>query len=134
MQLAASGTFRDLALSGVTLPDTSVSLAGPLSAVTGEVQQNGTTVGSLTGQTLTFRGLQALAAGIELSASGTANLNGSAQAQISASGLLSGTALKGAAKLSYSAGALQGSGTLSAAGFAGAFDLSAAPKTGWQGT
>ena len=133
LQLAASGTFQNLALSGVTLPDTSVSLAGPLSAVAGEVQQNGKTVGTLAGQTLTFSGLKALAAGIELSASGTANLNGSAQAQISASGLLSGTALKGAAKLSYSAGALQSSGTLSAAGFAGAFDLSAAPNTGWQG-
>ena len=128
LKLAASGSFNNLSRSGVSLPPTSLSLNGPLTALRGEVRQGDQAVGSFDGQQLSFSKLKAAAAGLDLVASGTATLSGQVKAQLSASGPVDGTAT-----LSYGSGQLKAAGQLRAAGFGGTFDVQAGPQDGWQG-
>ncbi|WP_237725024.1 translocation/assembly module TamB domain-containing protein [Deinococcus alpinitundrae] len=129
LRLAASGTFNNLTRSGVSLPPTALSLTGPLTALRGEVRQGGQAVGTFDGQQFSFNNLQATAAGLDLTASGTATLGGELKTQISASG-----AVSGAATVSYTSGQLTAAGNLKAAGFGSTFEISAAQASGWRGT
>ncbi|WP_344982398.1 translocation/assembly module TamB domain-containing protein [Deinococcus rubellus] len=129
LKLAASGTFNNLSRSGVSLPTTSLSLNGPLTALRGEVRQGGQQVGTFDGQQLSFNDLKAAAAGLDLTASGTATLGGQVKAQVSASG-----PVNGAANLTYDSGQLTAAGQLKAVGFGGSFDVQAGPQRGWQGS
>lgn len=138
LQLRAGGTFRNLERSGVTLPDTALSVSGPVSKLSGELRQNGAAVATLSGDTLRFTNLTARVSGAELSATGSASLSGISSstssvknlvvAQLSARG-----SVDGAAQLSYGAGGLAGSGSLRAAGVDAAFRLSASERLGWRG-
>jgi TamB, inner membrane protein subunit of TAM complex len=138
LQVTAGGTFRKLERSGVTVPDTTINVSGPLTKLTGEVRQNNIAVATLSGDTLTFKGLLARTAGTELSATGSASLSGITSATSSVKNLVvaqlsaSGT-VGGAAQLSYGAGGLAGSGTLKVAGVDTAFNLSASERLGWRG-
>ncbi|AZI41852.1 hypothetical protein EHF33_03050 [Deinococcus psychrotolerans] len=132
LRLAASGTFSKLSRSGVSLPTTSLSLSGSLTALRGEMRQNGAAVGSFDGQQLRFTNLKAAAAGLDLTASGSASLSGENSGEISAQVSAAGAA-SGSAKLTYGAAGLKATGQLTAAGFDGAFDGAATQKSGWSG-
>ena len=129
LQAAASGSFTGLSLSGVSLPDTSLSVSGPVSQLTGEVRQGGGVVATLQGQQVTLSGLNLDALSSSLKLSGSADLSGQLDGQLTAQGLISG-----AAKVRYGPAGLATSGTLAAAGVDAAFDLSASRRLGWRGT
>ncbi|WP_264776904.1 translocation/assembly module TamB domain-containing protein [Deinococcus aetherius] len=128
-RLGATLTTRDAVVSGVRLADTTGTFAGTLSGLRGTFAQAGVTVATLEGQTLTLNGLNASAAGATLRASGTANLNGTADLTLSASG-----AVDGNVRATYRAGALTAVGTVAAQGLRAALDLNASQRLGWRGT
>ena len=128
LRASASGFFRNVTRSGISLPDTALSLSGPVTALTGELTQDGASVATFQNQTFTFNSLRAQAAGSVLQLSGSADLSGKLDAQLSASGTVGGSA-----KLTYGPAGLTAAGTLTAAQFSSRFDISASSGAGWRG-
>ncbi|THF70541.1 translocation/assembly module TamB [Deinococcus sp. Arct2-2] len=127
--VAATVTTRNAALSGVTLADTTGSITGTLTNLSGTLAQAGATVATLNGQTVNLTGLTASVAGATVKATGTAALDGTADLNLVSSG-----ALDGNLKATYRARALSLNGTLAAQGVSAALNLDADPFTGWHGT
>ena len=127
--VAGSITTVGAEVSGVTLVDTTGSIAGTLQNLTGTLRQGTQTVGTLSGQTLTLTDFGVKAADSTIKASGTAKLNGVADLALTSLGAVQGTL-----KVDYAGSVLKASGNIATQGFTSALNVQASQKSGWVGT
>ncbi len=130
LQLTGGGLLSGVTRSGLSLPDTAVSLSGTPQQMTAQADQGGKVVASVSGKEVVLTGWQVQGAGSRLSVTGRGDWAAQRlSAQVTASGDVAGKA-----DLQYGPGALTAAGNLSAAGLAGRFEVSANRLTGWKGS
>lgn len=127
--LNANVISHNAVLYGVKLADTTGTIGGPLSNLTGMLMQGRSEVATLKGQTVTLNELQAEFGGNRVQATGEVKLSGAASLNLSASGSVSGDL-----KAVYQARALSVQGNLTGPqSLKAAVDVKADPLTGWHG-
>ncbi|MGY2893629.1 translocation/assembly module TamB domain-containing protein [Deinococcus sp. UYEF24] len=137
LNLSAQANVTQAEVSGVSLKDVALNVAGPLTGpqsgtgrLTGTLSQGGKALGTLTRGTLTFAGLTAEGYGFQASATGKATVNGSGSAALN----LSGAGVNADLKAAYAGGSFSLGGTATASGVNADLNTTGSLRNGWNGT